>query len=575
VTTTTTTTKAAAAAPTTNVEGSDLQLDATEGSPGAGDSMNTEPESLRTSDVKLDASSTARQLRAGKQETAKASADFSDSASPLPSISSSRESCKRQLVLSLRKAVKKPATEKMERQRRLDNHKYVASQIYSDLFVSGEGPPSNKSMLVSMGITHIVNCARKGCRNHFEDSFDYLNFWIDDSPGTNIDFLFYEVLEYVIRAKASNGRVLIHCRSGVSRSCAFVISLLIAREGMSFRNAFDKVVGVRPICNPNAGFCSQLLDFAKRFERLSPRGKDHTATEEGEHAESATKIAIKDDAPSALSRTPAPPRLYVVTALAKHSGRPIARLSRRSYGTQTPRGSLGRRHIYLLVDPRRRCAFGWIGSECAASESYRRKVISALRITASRIVRLDRRENVLSAGRDVPFSALREGSETPMFLQILGELDGKIPNDENSDVVSVMDCQLMKMSRKINRSSNGETGYLQSPRPSVSGSSISGGGESQQREKPTLHQWHGAEKKWEELRDYEADDLISTELYILFGSARSFVWRGQHFDESKSKYDEVVQLFFAARRIPVPERVELVSEYSEPEAFWESFEDGF
>jgi protein-tyrosine phosphatase len=69
-------------------------------------------------------------------------------------------------------------------------------------------------------------------------------------------------------ALASNngqGRCLVHCAAGVSRSSTITIAFLVRECHFSLREAFDLLRERRPICWPNAGFMRGLIAFEARI----------------------------------------------------------------------------------------------------------------------------------------------------------------------------------------------------------------------------------------------------------------------------------------------------------------------
>lgn len=72
---------------------------------------------------------------------------------------------------------------------------------------------------------------------------------------------------FLEQVKRSNGRVLVHCNAGVSRSASVVIGYLIAHERMSYADALALVRRKRPCCRPNDGFAKQLIDFSAEMEK--------------------------------------------------------------------------------------------------------------------------------------------------------------------------------------------------------------------------------------------------------------------------------------------------------------------
>jgi protein-tyrosine phosphatase len=55
-------------------------------------------------------------------------------------------------------------------------------------------------------------------------------------------------------AVKNNGKVLVHCNAGVSRSSTFVIAYIMKFESLDFDSAFNKVRSVRPSIRPNVSF---------------------------------------------------------------------------------------------------------------------------------------------------------------------------------------------------------------------------------------------------------------------------------------------------------------------------------
>ena len=279
--------------------------------------------------------------------------------------------------------VKKNSARK-NRKALLKKSKDKIDEVTEYLFVSGREPASNADMLKSLQITHIVNCTARTCESPFKD-LTYLNLYLDDTPKSSIDLLLYEVVDFVRRARSEGGKILVHCEAGVSRSCSFVMGVLIASHEMSFKNAFDRVTLVRRVCNPNAGFCSQLIAFAKRFRS------------------------------STVSR----PRLYVVTSIEKNSGRPVARTC--LYGNAKCPRIMDSRHCYLLVAPDRGCAYFWIGDASVASESCQKRSASALESIVRIMIHLDSKGKQHLGDDGLVLVPETKSTSTSLFLGILRE----------------------------------------------------------------------------------------------------------------------------------------------------------
>ena len=89
-----------------------------------------------------------------------------------------------------------------------------------------------------------------------------------DSPSEDIFCLFYDALDFVAEA-LSKGRILIHCRCGISRSTAITLAYLMHRDRCSYEQAFSTLTAQRPICSPNSGFIIALQRWEKHLAGLS------------------------------------------------------------------------------------------------------------------------------------------------------------------------------------------------------------------------------------------------------------------------------------------------------------------
>ena len=71
---------------------------------------------------------------------------------------------------------------------------------------------------------------------------------------------------------SQQGRVLVHCRAGVSRSATVCIAYIMQKQGLSLDSAYEFVKSKRPVIDPNINFIRQL----QKFETLlKSRQKSH------------------------------------------------------------------------------------------------------------------------------------------------------------------------------------------------------------------------------------------------------------------------------------------------------------
>ncbi|KAL0227450.1 hypothetical protein RCL1_003594 [Eukaryota sp. TZLM3-RCL] len=136
-----------------------------------------------------------------------------------------------------------------------------ATEIIPNVFVSGEIPCKDEEMLQSLGITHVLNLAPSVIcpkTNHFDWLSSYHVIDLLDSPSQDILSILFDTNSFIASGLASNGKVLVHCHQGVSRSCAIVIAFIMLKLRFSYDDAYKTVKEKRKICSPNAGFAYQL-----------------------------------------------------------------------------------------------------------------------------------------------------------------------------------------------------------------------------------------------------------------------------------------------------------------------------
>uniref|UniRef100_A0A5S6QDX0 Protein-tyrosine-phosphatase n=1 Tax=Trichuris muris TaxID=70415 RepID=A0A5S6QDX0_TRIMR len=144
----------------------------------------------------------------------------------------------------------------------------VANQIKPYLYLSSEYAAANLELLLQRGITHIVNAAT-AVDNYFPNLFTYKRIQISDLPTENIKQYFGECNDFINEARYANGKCLVHCNAGVSRSATIVMAYLIKYECMSVEHALSYVQERRSIVSPNNGFLLQLFEYEAEVQGTS------------------------------------------------------------------------------------------------------------------------------------------------------------------------------------------------------------------------------------------------------------------------------------------------------------------
>ncbi|KAJ8599671.1 hypothetical protein CTAYLR_004714 [Chrysophaeum taylorii] len=146
---------------------------------------------------------------------------------------------------------------------KLERYKSVCSEVVPKfLYVSGAEVATDLDQLQKHGITHVVNCAAQIVPSPHNLRYMLLNMR-DDGLAEDMCWTMYAVFDFVEAAWDAGGRVLVHCVSGVSRSCGLAIAFLMHR-GAGFGESYATVRLCRPVCEPNSGFQSQLMAWDER-----------------------------------------------------------------------------------------------------------------------------------------------------------------------------------------------------------------------------------------------------------------------------------------------------------------------
>lgn len=145
-----------------------------------------------------------------------------------------------------------------------------ASRIFDFLFLGSEWNASNLEELNSNGVTHILNITRE-IDNFFPAVFKYLNIREWDVEETDLLKYWDETYNFIEGAKKMGGKVLVHCKMGISRSASTVCSFAMKYFGWSLSRALSHTKERRGIINPNPGFREQLQIYEGILEASRQR----------------------------------------------------------------------------------------------------------------------------------------------------------------------------------------------------------------------------------------------------------------------------------------------------------------
>jgi hypothetical protein len=150
----------------------------------------------------------------------------------------------------------------------------LSSQLYLGDFVHA----NDVSVLHTLGITHILDASNEHLSRDICTTlglkYEQVNVW--DLETESIAAYFTAANNFISSALAlDGGRVLVHCRAGVSRSASLVLAfLLFSRRQPSLREAISHVIRSRPQVSPNEGFRNQLREYEYQISGQRSVGDD-------------------------------------------------------------------------------------------------------------------------------------------------------------------------------------------------------------------------------------------------------------------------------------------------------------
>ncbi|KAF2077417.1 hypothetical protein CYY_001266 [Polysphondylium violaceum] len=140
------------------------------------------------------------------------------------------------------------------------------SEVIKDFLYLGGETAQCLNKLKSLKITHIVNMASE-VQDSYTHLYKYYRADVDDRVSANIDEHFQPIIKFIEEAKQSNGRVLVHCQVGISRSASVVIAYLMKTMDTPYFDTYKFVKSKRCIIQPNPGFVRRLKAFDEELTK--------------------------------------------------------------------------------------------------------------------------------------------------------------------------------------------------------------------------------------------------------------------------------------------------------------------
>ena len=95
---------------------------------------------------------------------------------------------------------------------------------------------------IDFEIDEILN--RSFSRNRLKGQFCYKNILLFDVPESDLLQHWEDTYKFILNAAKSNGKVLIHCKMGISRSASTVCAFLMKYKSWGLKHALRFVKGM-------------------------------------------------------------------------------------------------------------------------------------------------------------------------------------------------------------------------------------------------------------------------------------------------------------------------------------------
>lgn len=87
---------------------------------------------------------------------------------------------------------------------------------------------------------------------------------VEDVSHEPIHLYFEGAVEFISNHLEQEQRVLVHCRSGVSRSATIVLAYMVSARRYTLHDAFFLTKSNRSIITPNLGFMDRLCEWEEQ-----------------------------------------------------------------------------------------------------------------------------------------------------------------------------------------------------------------------------------------------------------------------------------------------------------------------
>lgn len=126
---------------------------------------------------------------------------------------------------------------------------------------------NNIEEIKNLGINYILNCALEIKPTNLPKYIKYCHLKLVDNSSTDITKYFDQAFSFIELSRKNKGKILIHCKLGISRSPTILIGYFIKYMGHTTESALNFLKIKRTQIHPNLGFISQLNSYEKIYKK--------------------------------------------------------------------------------------------------------------------------------------------------------------------------------------------------------------------------------------------------------------------------------------------------------------------
>ncbi|XP_068097425.1 dual specificity protein phosphatase 8-like [Hyperolius riggenbachi] len=176
------------------------------------------------------------------------------------------------------------------------------TRILPHLYLGSQNDVMDQEVINQNGITHVLNVSCSCPKPAFISDNHFLRIPINDSYCEKILPWLTAAVEFIGKVQLVNGKVLVHCLAGISRSAAVAIAYIMRSMGLSLDDAYRFVKEKRPTISPNFNFLGQLLEYElslAKSQKMHPSSPIHAdgSTDRGSSEQQC------DDKPTSMEQS--------------------------------------------------------------------------------------------------------------------------------------------------------------------------------------------------------------------------------------------------------------------------------